>query len=235
MDELNKDIVTEEVQESPEIAEKIQQDVSSGAELPQRPQQQNFRALREKAERAERERDELLRKFEEMQAAQAEPEENLFNPDDLIEGKHLNKMASEIRNLKKEIKSYQSNASQMNAEARIKAEFPDYAKIVTEENVIALREKEPAIASMLASAQDIYTKAASTYRFIKSLGISSSEMDIADKELAQRNAAKPKPMAGLNPQQGNNPMSKANAFANGLTPELKAQLLKEMNAAKKGY
>jgi hypothetical protein len=37
-------------------------------------------------------------------------------------------------------------------------------------------------------------------------------------------------MASISPQQGDSPLTKANAFANGeLTPELKAQLWKETN------
>ena len=54
-----------------------------------------------------------------------------------------------------------------------------------------------------------------------------------DRELAQKNASKPKPLASVSPQQGDSPLSRANAFANGLTNELKAQLRKEMEEARK--
>lgn len=37
---------------------------------------------------------------------------------------------------------------------------------------------------------------------------------------------------GLSPQQGDSPLSKANAFANGLTEDLKKQLQKEMFEAR---
>ena len=57
----------------------------------------------------------------------------------------------------------------------------------------------------------------------------------AEKAIAQRNAAKPKPLASVSPQQGSSPMSQANAFANGMTKDLKAQLLKEMRDAQKGH
>ena len=57
----------------------------------------------------------------------------------------------------------------------------------------------------------------------------------ADKRKAQENSAKPRPMASVSPQQGESPLSHANAFANGLTPELQKQLWKEMQDAKKGF
>jgi hypothetical protein len=56
---------------------------------------------------------------------------------------------------------------------------------------------------------------------------------MADKLRAQKNAAKPKPLASVNPQQGDSPLSKANAFANGLTDDLKKQLRKEMEDARR--
>ncbi len=51
----------------------------------------------------------------------------------------------------------------------------------------------------------------------------------------QKNASKPKPLASVNPQQGDSPLSRANAFANGLTEELKDQLRKEMSESRRGY
>ena len=54
-----------------------------------------------------------------------------------------------------------------------------------------------------------------------------------DKAKAVINAQKPRPLTSISPQQGDSPLSKANAFANGLTPELQAQLLKEMKQSMK--
>ena len=64
---------------------------------------------------------------------------------------------------------------------------------------------------------------------VKKLGISEQVMvDNQGKATAQRNAAKPRPTASISPQQGETPLSRANAFANGLTEEMKKQLYKEM-------
>ena len=62
-------------------------------------QQENFRALREKAERAERERDELYRRLQQAEAQKAEPEEDFslnVKEEDLVEGKHLSKVNRKI-------------------------------------------------------------------------------------------------------------------------------------------
>ena len=86
------------------------------------------------------------------------------------------------------------------------------------------------------SSNDLYSTAVSAYTMIKNLGIAPKGDDfMVQKAQAQKNAAKPKPLASVNPQQGESPLSKANAFANGLTDDLKAQLLKEMYAARRDH
>jgi hypothetical protein len=68
---------------------------------------------------------------------------------------------------------------------------------------------------------------------IKKLGIYTEDTYQADRERAQNNANKPRPLASVSPQQGESALSHANPFAGGLTPELKTSLLKEMEAARK--
>ena len=55
----------------------------------------------------------------------------------------------------------------------------------------------------------------------------------AIRSKARENHAKPRPISSIGAQEGDGPLSKANAFANGLTDELKQQLLKEMQEARK--
>jgi hypothetical protein len=57
----------------------------------------------------------------------------------------------------------------------------------------------------------------------------------SDRLKALKNSQKPRPLASVSPQQGDGPLSKANAFANGMTAELKEQLRKEMYAARKNW
>lgn len=214
---------------------------------PEKPQEsdqaRNFRAIREKAERAERERDEALKLVRELAAqqkpqeqAQEEPDTFGINPDDIVEGKHLSKVGKEIKELKKQLAFYQQQTSLTATEAKLKSQFPDFDSVVSKENLETFNMAYPELAQTLNSTQDLYTKAASAYKMIKQFGVYKSEPQFdLEKETAKKNVAKPRPLASVSPQQGDSPLSRANAFANGLTPDLQAQLRKEMEEARRGY
>jgi hypothetical protein len=205
-------------------------------------QQLNFRNLREAKERAERERDELLGRFQEQerQRTQAQTQsvqqddENLdIGQDDIVEGKHLSKVGRKLKRLEEELRSYKQQSTTSVAEARIKAQYPDFDKVVTKDNISSLRELYPELAHTLNSSTDLYNTASSAYTLIKKFGIYQEDIYMADRARAQANAAKPKPLAAVTPQQGDSPLSHANAFANGLTDDLRKNLLKEMHEAMK--
>jgi hypothetical protein len=205
------------------------------------PKSENFRILREKAERLERERDEALRQLQEKQAisnqAASQPEdvELTIGDSELAEGKHVRQVQRELKDLRKQLKHYQQQSAASQAEALIKARFPDFDDVVTKEAVAALREEFPEVAQGIATNPDIYTQAASAYKLIKrmSMNQATSAQDALEHATAQKNSHKPKPTASISPQQGDSPMSKANAFANGLTDELKKQLIKEMEESRR--
>src|ERR1700738_3734654 len=92
-------------QEEQQIVEQEHQVQNIIPETPNTDREYNFRAIRDKATQAERERDEALRMLKELserqQSQQSSPHgstpTNKFNidPDDLVEGKHLNEFAQE--------------------------------------------------------------------------------------------------------------------------------------------
>lgn len=216
---------------------------------PQIPQQQesnverNMRALRQKAERAERERDEYQRRLAEYEALQAKAQQHQndddedlrINPDELAEGKHLAKVAKKIQRLEQQIKSYQQQSSVSTIETRLRTEHPDFDRIMTRDNIEALAAADPELAATINANPDLYTKAVTAYRQIKRLGIVSDPAIEYDKQRIAQNSMKPKPVASVSPQKGDSPLSRANAFANGLTDDLKKQLWKEMQDARRGY
>lgn len=215
------------------------------APAPETEKDRNFRAVREAAERAARERDEALRKLQDYEARyakpqQPEPEEETdidFNvkDDDLVEGKHLQKMKSYIKKLEANQKAFQKKASEATAETRLKSQYPDFDKVMTVENMRALSESYPELASSVNSGGDLYNKAVSVYTLIKKFGIYEDQPYSAEKDRILANQAKPKPLTSISPQQGDTPLSRANVFANGLTDELKKKLREEMAAASKRY
>lgn len=214
----------------------------------------SWKELRSARDKAERERDELMQilKSQMQQPKQPdhyhapEPEPDDFadlDPDALVDGKYLNQLskkqklhAKEVREMREELSRYKNQSSEVMAESRIKAQFPDFDKVVSRENVEILNETYPELARTLRDTTDTYAKAVSAYKVIKQFGIHKEEIVDHDRARALRNAAKPKPLASVNPQQGDSPLSKANAFANGeLTPEMKEQFRREMAYSRKNH
>lgn len=207
----------------------------------------NMRSMREARERAERERDELMQLLQQQmrnqqpQQKQPEPEQEEdfdIDNDALVEGKALKqynkKMTQQMKALQDQLKSYQAQSAEAIVEAKIKSQFPDFDKVVSRENVMYLNESNPEIARMLRDTPDMYDKAVSAYKVIKQFGIHKDPMMDRDHKRAIANVNKPRPLASVNPQQGETPLTKANAFANGeFSAEMKEQLRREMFQSRK--
>ena len=250
-----QETVEELEQDEPEV-EPTSVDTSLSKEKKQKTKEENFREVRLAKERAERERDALMSQMLEMQAklqAQRQAEQpqqqpiveekdwfDEIDPESLVEGKQVKKIAEDMRAMKKLLHEQQVQAQQLAMEAKIKSQYPDFEQVFNADNIQQLNNNYPEIAQALRGMSDDYGKATAAYTMIKNLGIAKGnemkkktyESDILK---AKVNAAKPRPLTSVNPQQGDSPLSKANAFANGLTPDLKAQMLKEMQAARKAH
>lgn len=236
----------EENQELETQEEVVQEEVESQEETA--PQQEthtdrNLRALREIKEQAERERDELRARLQQYEASNnryAEPETSYdddinVTDDDLVEGKHIRKVSNKIKQLEEQLYNYEQKSTVANAQARINATFPDFNKVVSKENIQILSVSYPELAATLNSGVDMYNTAASAYTIIKQLGIYKDDPYEKQKETAQKNAAKPRSSMDVTPQYGNNPLTHANAYAKGLTPELREQLRRESDEAISNY
>jgi hypothetical protein len=201
-------------------------------------QANNFRAIKKAAEQAARERDEFARRLQEYESVNRveSPDEDFgMKEDDLVEGKHLAKYAKRIKQLEDQQRQYMQQNQESTAEIRLKAQYPDFDKVMTLENVQTFSQAYPELAKSINSASDLYDKASSAYTLIKKFGIYEEVPFEAEKQKALANAAKPRPLASVSPQQGDSPLSRANAFAEGLTDDLKTQLRKEMEEARKLY
>lgn len=228
-DEINGTLP--EVEATPEVVNQPEESIQE--QPPQRKpkdnEQKNFAALRQKAEQAERERDAAIKKLQEIEQ---QSEEFTLGSDDIAEGKHLKKVhqnvSREIKQLKDELNLYKKQAIESATEARIKSTYQDFDSVVTSDNLSTLRDAHPELAATINSAPDLYSQAVTAYTMIKKLGIAADRQYQGDREKAQTNAYKPRPATSVSPQQGDNPLTRANAFADGLTDELKEQLRKEM-------
>jgi hypothetical protein len=238
-------ILPETQETAHETVEAVQEPVHSAPEVQrQSPNpQESFRELREKAKRLERERDEALRANEQFklstpvikQTQPTEEEDIHIGDDDLAEGKHLKKLAQNYKKLEQEFRDYQQQSQAISAEQRLANDLPNFAKIVNKATLDDLKEADPDGWEVLAnSSANLYARGKMAYNLIKNSGVLPVEDNFVKERLqAHANAAKPRPLTSANPQQGDTPMSKVNAFANGLTPELQAQLRKEMEDARR--
>lgn len=224
------------VEEAEEEAVEEQQE----ALPPRSNKEENFRALREKTERLERERDDAIRLAQSIYAQQNKqptpPEEDddvRLSDSDFVEGTHLNKVQKKIKKLEGKLQEYEKNAQTYTIESRLKSQFPDFDAIVNVDNLKMLREYEPAVADAILAAPDLYNQGVLAYKMVKQMNVAPKKSFDKEREVAHKNAAKPRNTAAINTQHGESPLTKANAFAQGLTEELKAQLLKEMTEARK--
>lgn len=201
----------------------------------------NIRRMRLSKEAAEKERDEAYRKLKEYQSyadtskkpeSQDEDLDINISDDDLVEGKHLGKVAKKIKKLEEKINVYEKNTTAATVETQLRNKYSDFDKVVSKENVDALSRDYPELANTLSSCKDLYSQAVSAYTMIKRMGVYKEDKFVNDRALAEQNASKPRPLTSMSPQQGESPLSRANAFANGLTDELKAELVKEMMEAR---
>lgn len=220
-------------QEQPPVAEENTQKVISAKD-----KEDNLRILRERADRTARERDDYARRLQEYESRQKpeSPEEDFsIKDDELVEGKHLSKAMKRIKQLEQQQRDYMQQSTESTAEIKLRSQYPDFDKVMTLENVQALSTAYPELANAINASADLYSKASSAYTLIKKFGIYEEKPFSTDKVRAEANAVKPRPLASVSPQQGDTPLSRANAFANGLTDDLKAQLRKEMEEARKLY
>ena len=208
--------------ESTEAQESAQAKPNTPDQQQESSEARNFRSLREKSERIARERDEALLRLQQYESQQQQQPDADLGENDLVEGKHLKKSQGKVEN---KIKALEAKL----VEAQLRAEYPDIKTVLSDENIALLKDQYPHLAKTLGESNDLYSKAVSAYTMIRKLGIHSDPSPFdSDRATAMKNAAKPRSVASVSAQQGDTPLSRANAFANGLTPDLKKQLHQEM-------
>jgi hypothetical protein len=121
---------------------------------------------------------------------------------------------------------------------KLRNNFPDYAKVTSHENLVRLRDMNPDIAEAILeiNLKDPYKASKMAYEMVKQFGIYKEAKDYTmEKAQAQLNSKKPKTLTSISPQQGDTPLSKANAFANGKpSKETMKNYYDEMMQATKG-
>lgn len=206
-------VVNEQNEESQENSEATKQEENS-----KKDKEYNFARLREEQEQLKRERDEYARKLKEYEESKKAAQEEEDDDDD-------DPYSKKLKQLERQVKEFQTATAAQNTELKLKSEYPDFYNVVNEKNIAALRKEYPELASTIQSSGDLYTKAVSAYTAIKKFGIVT---DQNSTKQVNNNTTKPRPTSSISPQESGSPLTQANAFANGLTSDLKKQLFQEM-------
>ena len=229
--ELIQEKVAPEQQETPILDAPEVQEVAPAPAKPK--DSENFRRLREQNR-------ELERKMAEMEAMikqntkpeqPEEVEDYELKDDDLTEGKHYKLLNKKVKSLNEALQKERIERDKLAVEARLRANYPDLFNVVTKENMELLSEIEPDLVASIISSPNTYSQHVSAYKLIKKYSIGTQDPYADDKARAQKNMAKPKSAATVAPRQGESPLSDADRFSRGLTSDLQAQLLKEMEDA----
>lgn len=227
--DVNEATQVEEVVAPQQSSEQTEDSHAQGHEPEESDKDYNFRQLRESKKQVERELLELREMVNHLASGKSnapaqETDDWEVGDEDLVEGKHVKKLYSKIERML-------SERDAVTTEDRLRSKFPDIEQVVSRENLEKLKKTEPEIYASIISSSDPYARGVSAYKTLKAMKIyTGDDPSHMDKEKAAKNHARPMSTQAI---KGHGAIHEANAFANGLTPELKKQLLKEMVEASK--
>ena len=227
MEASHENVAPEEIPSSGVVppAEPTQPQEAASPEGDVSSKEYNWKELRESKKQLERELQELRAEVSRITSPPPAPqEEQSLGDDDLVEGKHLKKVFSQIE---KRLSSYQ----EAQIPDRLRAKFSDFDRVVNAETIEKLKRSEPELFSSLTASSDLYAKGVSAYKAIKRFGIVEDDSYAGEKAQLQRNMAKPGSPSSV---QGASPLSQANLYSQRLTPELRKQMYQEMVEAARG-
>lgn len=249
LENINEVLQDQTIEQSPvqeqEYEETVDQhdtdeSVEQVQETPKNKNQENIRALRERAERAERaekERDELLKYVLSQQKAQTpqskyqevdEDEDDFRNmgieDDGLVEGKQLKQILKKQRELEKELRSYKQKSTTESVELRLKSQYPDFDKVLSQDNLVKLRSVNPDLADVILSTNDLYKQGSIAYQMIKQYGIHKDPIYNPEKEAINKNIVKPRSTSNASP------ISRVSMYDGPLTKQQKDELYRQVLA-----
>jgi len=228
--------VNESVEETQEVTAQTDQstehnDVSQEAQEAKHQKRNdaeyNFAEMRRQQERDREEREELRREIAQLKKPPVEEDDYTFADDDLVEGKYLKDLKKEIKSMKSEMQRREVSSM----EDRMALKYPDYKEVTSKENIGLLIKTRPALAKALGKMQDDpFDQAEAAYEMLKGFTAKQSDPNALERKKAAENSQKP---LSANAVTKNSAIGNAHLFENGLTKELKDQLWKEMQAAKR--
>lgn len=203
---------------------------------------ESFREIREQLERERlrnMEIEERLRRQEEMLRAQTqqqpqEEHEYTVADDAILEGKDFNKLNKQQKRAREEDRRRYDEELQktqaMVIEQRLMLEHPDYLQVMTSENLAKLERTKPHLARAIMSTKDPYDMRKTTFEAIKDYVIKEENKELelkAQQEKIAKNQARAIPTTSGVANPSGSPLTKAHAYATGLTDERKKEIWEE--------
>ena len=184
-------------------------------------------------ERKNQEYEQELGRIKQQSQSKAEDDLSRLAEDDILTVKQAKALASQMaKNAAQEL-IRQREAETVNE--RLALKFPDFDAVVSQENIELLKETEPELAySLSAIKDDPYAQGIAVYKTLKRLGIhqEAAPVPTIEQKKAQANLQKPMSVQAAPKQSA---LGNAHIFENGLTPDVKKQLWKDMQSAMKGF
>lgn len=166
---------------------------------------------------------ELLRNYQPQKTQEPEEEEYLTDSE--------RKLAQKIKSLESLVKKNQVSEQDYVID-RLRGKLKDFDEVMNPENIAYLKQNNPALAKALSSLKDDpYDQGLAAYDALKNTEWYKQRNTMQDKERIDQNLKKPVSVQAVRKQGA---LSDVNRFVNGLTPELKKVLQKEMAEARKG-
>lgn len=191
-------------------------------------QEKNWRAARARMEEQQRNIQKLEWELDQIRRSQqkpAEPEEEEYLTDS------ERKLANKIKALESKIQSNEVKEVDYVIE-RLRTKYTDFDDVVNPENIAYLQQNNAPLAKALQSLKnEPYEQGLAAYEALRHTEWFKTRHTMADKAALDKNVKKPMSVQAV---RKTGPLSEANQFVNGLTPELKKQLIKEMAEARKG-
>jgi hypothetical protein len=250
-----EDNTADQPQEVAAAPEEAEEEVPKVVRKPRSPAgEENFRRVREDRDKLQQERDRLNQELESLRRNQyqvpyqqqqqyhqhmaptADEDVDLnFGDDDLIEGKTLKKIVSNLSNqLKATTQRSQQEIQQAQQSAALvglKARYPDLDKVVNDETLKDLAAAEPLLAQSVFSAPTLESRYVTAYTMIKNLGLYDEDPYVEQKERVKKNMAKPRVGQISTPAS---PLATATDYYSGpITPEIAARARKQVEDARR--
>ena len=193
----------------------------------------NWAEMRKQMRQKDQEIAELRDQFSSITKKAAPPEEDELSrlaEDDILTVAQAKKLATKMARSAAETLFKERDA--LTVDDRLQSKFPDFRSTVTRENIELLKETKPRLAeSLLKFADDPYQQSELAYEYIKAYVPQRDTTMTKEKAKAAENSKKPMSVQAVGKHSA---IGQAHQFENGLTPELKQQLWKEMQEIKKG-